>query len=85
MGIKYEIRAITDKYTDKNGQEKNAYQTIGKIIQTAKGGFMMKLDSIPVGFNGWAYLNEPQPKDQPKEQENKAGGGFQDMDSDIPF
>ena len=83
MGIKYEVRAITGKYNDKNGNEKNSYQTIGKIIQTAKGGFMLKLDAIPVGFDGWAYLNEPQPKEQDKKP--APAGGFDSMDQDIPF
>lgn len=83
MPIKYEVRSITGKYTDKNGNEKNSYQTIGKIIQTAKGGFMLKLDSIPVGFDGWAYLNEPQPKEQDKKP--ATAGGLGDMEDDIPF
>lgn len=84
MPIKYEVRSITGKYTDKNGNEKNSYQTIGKIIQTAKGGFMLKLDSIPVGFDGWAYLNEPQPKDEPQ-RSKPTDGGLGGMDDDVPW
>ncbi len=60
-----EISVISGKYTNKDGQEKNRYQRIGSIIDT-KNGDMLKLDVIPLvdgGWNGWAYLNDPQQKD----------------------
>jgi hypothetical protein len=41
---------------------------------------MLKLDSTPLidgGWNGWAYLNPPKPKEN---------DGFpQDEDADVPF
>ena len=70
----YEISVITGKYTNKDGQEKNRYQRIGSVIET-KNGPMLKLDVIPLpdgGWNGWAYLNAPKPKDDqgfPKDEE----------------
>jgi len=60
-----EISVISGKYKNKEGQEKNRYQRIGSIIDT-KNGDMLKLDVIPLvdgGWNGWAYLNDPQQKD----------------------
>ena len=60
-----EVSVISGKYTNKDGQEKNRYQRIGSIIDT-KNGDMLKLDVIPLvdgGWNGWAYLNDPQQKD----------------------
>lgn len=62
MAVLKEIVAITGKYTNKEGKEKNQYLTIGRIIET-KNGEMMKIESIPVGWDGWAYLNDPRPKD----------------------
>jgi len=60
-----EVSVISGKYTNKDGQEKNRYQRVGSIIDT-KNGDMLKLDVIPLvdgGWNGWAYLNDPQQKD----------------------
>ena len=60
-----EISVISGKYKNKEGKEKNRYQRIGSIIDT-KNGDMLKLDVIPLvdgGWNGWAYLNDPQQKD----------------------
>jgi len=58
-------------------REKSRYQRIGSIINT-KNGEMLKLDVIPLpegGWNGWAYLNEPQPKIK----------GLPQDDLDAPF
>jgi hypothetical protein len=47
---------------------------------------MLKLDVVPLkegGWDGWAYLNDPKPKD---EGQPRRGSGFDDMDSDlVPF
>lgn len=87
MSRKYEVTAITGKYTDKNGDEKNRYQTIGVVLET-RNGLMLKLESIPIGFDGWAYLNEPKERDQreaPRQQHrSQQSRGGDDM-SDIPF
>lgn len=85
MAILKEVVCIIGKYTDKNGQEKNQYLNIGKVIETKTGSQMIKIDSIPVGFDGWAYLNDPRPRD-----DNKGNSATQNeeppMDgSDIPF
>jgi hypothetical protein len=81
-----EITVITGQYTNKDGQQKNRYQRIGSIIDT-KNGEMLKIDVMPLkegGWDGWAYINEPRPKeDQPRQQQR--GSGFDDMDSDVPF
>lgn len=61
-----EISVTVGKYTDKMGQEKSRYKTIGAIVET-RNGQMLKLDSIPLvdgGWNGWAYINDPRPKDK---------------------
>jgi hypothetical protein len=70
MSKVYEITIVSGKYTNKDGQEKSRYQTIGSVIET-KNGLMLKLDSIPLpdgGWNGWAYMNTPKPKDDYKSQ-----------------
>jgi hypothetical protein len=80
MAITKEITAIIGTYTNKDGQEKKRYQRIGSIINT-RNGEMIKLDVIPLkegGWDGWAYLNDPQPKE-------KFVGLPQDNPEDLPF
>ena len=74
--IKKEISVISGKYTNAQGQTKNRYARIWSIIET-KSGDMLKLDVTPLmegGWNGWAYINDPKPKND----------GFSQDDS-IPF
>jgi hypothetical protein len=62
-----EISVIQGTYVNKEGQQKNRYQTIGSIIDT-KNGDMLKLDVLPLvkgGWDGWAYINDPKPRDIP--------------------
>lgn len=58
MAKTHDIVAVTGKYKDKDGNEKSRYQTIGAIIET-KNGPAIKLESIPLGWDGWAFMNEP--------------------------
>lgn len=62
MGVFYKVSAKTGTYTTKDGQEKARYQEIGVVIQ-GKNGLMLKAEVVPVGWDGWAYLNDPKPKD----------------------
>lgn len=48
-------------YNDKDGNEKVYWNKCGRVIETQKGTFL-KLDHIPVGFNGWFSLFEEEPK-----------------------
>ena len=87
MSKKFDVVAITGKYQDRDGNEKNRYTNIGVVIETSKG-LSLKLESIPIGFDGWAYLNEPKERDQreaPRQQQrSQQSRGGDDM-SDIPF
>jgi hypothetical protein len=60
-----ELSVITGEYKNAQGEKKNRYTRIGSIIDT-KNGEMLKIDVMPVmdgGWNGWAYINDPRPKD----------------------
>ena len=88
MARKYEVTAVTGKYTDNNGQEKSRYQTIGAVIES-KNGLMLKLEAVPIGWDGWAYLNDPKPRDgqQAPQRQTQRQASQQDDDvmSSIPF
>lgn len=93
MGKLYEVTAVTGTY-EKDGETKKRYMNIGSVIET-KNGLSLKLEAIPVGWDGWAYLNEPQQREQQQKpaaripQRPGAAASFgnagDDMDLDIPF
>jgi hypothetical protein len=83
---KYDIVAITGKYKDRDGNEKSRYMNIGAVIET-QNGLSIKLEAVPVGWDGWAYLNEPKPREEAQQgrQQPQRGGGQRQDDRDIPF
>lgn len=69
----YVITAQGEEYTDKAGNRKRHSNNIGIVIKT-KNGLMLKLTSIPVGWDGWAYLNEPnEVKKEGKGEQQQSG------------
>lgn len=93
MGILYKVTATNGKYTNSDGEEKTRYVDLGVVMET-KNGPMLKLEAVPVGWDGWAYLNEPKAKegDQRQERPRRGGGGgqtpsddFKNGTDDIPF
>ena len=53
-----EVRAKTGE--DKDG--KAIVRQIGRVLDT-KNGPMLKLDTIPINWDGWAYINDPKPRE----------------------
>ena len=89
MPVKYEISAKVGTYKNKSGEEKNAYRKLGVVMETSKG-LMAKFETIPVVWDGWAYLNEPEakeekPESRPKGGSSKVGNGEIEDDPDLPF
>lgn len=87
MPAKYEVSAVSGKYTDREGNEKNRYVRMGVVIE-GKHGPMLKIESIPVGWDGWAYLNEPRERDAKpaaRQASNSAPQPADDPNDDIPF
>lgn len=60
--VKYELSAAIGTY-QKDGQEKTRWAKIGTVMETKSGKLAMKIDTIPVNWDGWASLMEPRPKD----------------------
>lgn len=86
MAKTHDIVAVTGEYTDSQGNKKKRYQTIGSIIDT-RNGSMIKLESIPLGWDGWAYMNEPKAKEGKSHQkpgENLPAGEYEFNDP-VPF
>ncbi len=71
MSKKFDVVAITGKYTDNSGQEKNRYTNIGVVLET-KHGLSLKMEAVPVGWDGWAGLYEPKERESSAEQRQSA-------------
>lgn len=94
MALRYVVKASTGRtYKGQDGSEKTEYIDIGVIMDGKSGGFVLKMKSIPVGWDGWAFLNEPeahprrgggQQRAAPAAQRTVAGPG-DELDDDIPF
>lgn len=82
MAIQKEVTAITGKYM-KDGQEKNRYMKMGVVMDT-KNGPMLKIEAIPPGWDGWAYLNDPKPRDEAAPAKASAKAAPPDELDDMP-
>lgn len=86
MAIKYDLICKTGTYKDKNGEEKNRWSKVGVVMETKQGGLACKIESIPVGFDGWLSLAEPKPKDNfiPRGNDEMPKASADNLD-DVPF
>jgi len=83
MSKKFDIVAVTGKYKDRDGNEKSRYLNIGAVIET-QNGLSIKLEAVPVGWDGWAYLNEPKPReDAPARQSTARAPARQQSSNDF--
>ena len=94
----YNVRVSTGEYTDNQGEKRKRYVQAGVIIEK-DGRKYLKMEVIPVGWDGFASLMEPTDRDgesQPGSGRRSGrgapaktgaaampGGGFED--DDVPF
>ena len=79
--LKYEVKTKNGTYKDRNGEEKTKWHQMGVCFENDKGQLSMKIDSIPVGFDGWVSLFEPKPKENVQHTAQPQAP----MLDDIPF
>jgi hypothetical protein len=84
MAIRYDAIAKNGTYT-KDGVEKNKWVKVGVVVDTKNGGLALKIEQLPVPFDGWLQLAEPKAKEQAPSQENTQAPSQSSMDDDIPF
>lgn len=86
MSKKFDV-VVTQRYQDRDGNEQKKYVNIGAVIET-RNGLSLKLESVPVGWDGWAGLYEPKPKEGQQRQsargQSRQPSGGDDFD-DGPF
>tara|TARA_R110000823_G_scaffold264996_1_gene385023 strand:+ start:252 stop:509 length:258 start_codon:yes stop_codon:yes gene_type:complete len=85
MAITHDLIAKGETYTNKDGEEKVKWIRCGVAMDTKNGGVALKIESLPVNFDGWLQMREPLPKDSYKPNQAKSGQSINDHESDIPF
>lgn len=75
-----------EKYTDREGNEKTRYVNVGALFARDDGSLTMKLESLPIGFNGWINFYEPKPRDgEQRSQRQVTQKPVDDFGDDTPF
>ena len=75
----YDI-VITQEYQSK-GETKKKYINIGACFEGEKG-MSIKIESIPLGWNGWAGLYVPKPKEN---NDSTPAKSKDELSDDIPW
>jgi len=82
MAITHDLIAKTGEYVNKEGETKARWTKVGVAMSNKQGGTSLLIESIPVNFDGWVTMREPQPKDGAGSGANfNTGAG----DSAMPF
>ena len=63
MAITHDLIAKTGEYVNKEGETKARWTKVGVAMNNKQGGISLLIESIPVNFDGWVTMREPQPKD----------------------
>jgi hypothetical protein len=83
MSKKFDV-VVTQRYQDRDGNEQKKFVNIGSVIETSKG-MSIKLESIPLGWDGWAAFYEPKPKEGQQNRSGKQQGRQSNDFDDTPF
>ena len=81
MAKVYDVVATVGEYETKTGEKKKKYMNIGSVVET-KNGLSLKLESVPLNWEGWAGLYQPKEREQVKQSDKQSSDDFKD---DIPF
>lgn len=79
----YDAVVVTGEYEDRNGDKKKRYLNVGVVLEGDKG-MSLKLEALPVNFNGWINFYEPKEQSQqrPAQQRQQEGAPFND---EVPW
>ena len=77
--------AVTGTYQDGVGNEKKRYTNVGTLFQRDDGSFTLKMDSVPVEWNGWISFYDLDEQKKPDAQQSGGRQGGGDLDDSIPF
>jgi hypothetical protein len=80
-----DLIAIVGEYKNSAGETKKRFVKVGSLFNSDKGQ-SIKIDAVPVGFDGWLSVKEPYEDGQkPARQSSQPTRRGNDGDNDIPF
>jgi len=84
MALRYDVICKNGSYS-KDGVEKTKWLKVGVCMDTKQGGLAVKIESLPIGFDGWLSLAEPKAKDGFSARGNDEMPKNSMMDDAVPF
>lgn len=85
---KFDAVATIGKYTDRQGNEKKRYVTVGSVFEDEQGRLSLKLDAVPCSqeWGGWVAFYDPKPRTELNEHSEAKSNAFQPQgDDDVGF
>ena len=81
MSSKLDLIAVVGEYTDAQGNPKKRFAKVGTLWDKGQQGISLKIDHIPVSWDGWLSAKPPL---EPRTPQRQAAPMPDDMD-DVPF
>ena len=75
MAITHDLIAKSGEY-QKDGETKARWTKVGVAMNNKSGGTALLIEQLPVNFDGWVQMREPQPREN---------GASNTASTDIPF
>ena len=82
MSTKLDLIAVVGEYTDAQGNNKKRFSKIGTLWDKGQQGISLKIDHIPVNWDGWLSAKPPL---EPRTPQRQAAPMPDDLDNEIPF
>lgn len=79
---KLDLIAVVGEYTDAQGNPKKRFAKVGTLWDKGQQGISLKIDNIPVSWDGWLSAKPPL---EPRTPQRQAAPMPDDLDSEIPF
>lgn len=92
--VKYDIVATVGEYYDRLGNKKKNYVTVGHEFENDEGQRFLKIDVIPLGWNGMANKYEPKQQQSQVQQDRQTVSNYSKpvdntqqefVEDDLPF
>jgi len=80
MSNKLDLIAVVGEYTDAQGNNKKRFSKIGTLWDKGQQGISLKIDHIPVNWDGWLTAKPPL---EPRATPQQKAPVF--IDEDAPF
>jgi hypothetical protein len=80
MSNKLDLIAVVGEYTDAQGNNKKRFSKIGTLWDKGQQGISLKIDHIPVNWDGWLSAKPPL---EPRATTQQKAPVF--IDEDAPF